>query len=204
MITRARELIDQASDDIGHLVFLCGMKCIDVFQLIQPLCTYKSIPNMLTLFRLLTCPLMILCYLYELPSFCLLLLFLSGCISDYYDGQLARAWKVESNFGRFLDPVADKFVIITTVLLLFDMQKVSLLFVFNIVIRELFVSSLREYFSQQQKIIHVNHIAKWKTAIQMITAFLLLCDISFLQPIYPICTTLTQCITIISGIIYLF
>jgi len=110
------------------------------------------------------------------------ILFVSAAITDWLDGFLARRLKQESAFGQFLDPVADKLLVSSTLLLLAGFDRISrftLIPAIVILCREIMVSGLREYLSELKVNMPVTPLAKWKTAVQMIAiSFLLLGDSS--------------------------
>ena len=127
----------------------------------------KNIPNFLTLIRILLIPVIILFMEIdqELYRWLSLWLYFLACISDFFDGYLARKFELESNFGRFLDPIADKILI------------VSIIFILIIVIREILVSGLRDFFSHSSEKLVVTNLSKWKTLIQMFSlGFLIVSD----------------------------
>ena len=80
----------------------------------------KNIPNFLTLVRILLIPVIILFMEIdeEFYRWLSLLLYFIACISDFFDGYLARKFEIESNFGRFLDPIADKILIVSIIFIL--------------------------------------------------------------------------------------
>ena len=107
-----------------------------------------------------------------------LAIFLAASITDYFDGYLARAWQQTSNIGRMLDPIADKLLVSTCLLLLAaDEDGIagwSLWAAIIILCREILVSGLREYLAALKVSVPVTQLAKWKTTIQMVAiAFLL-------------------------------
>lgn len=144
---------------------------------------YKRLPNYLTYFRVAMIPaLMLVFYIkgeagYVLSS----LLFAIAAITDWLDGYIARAWAAQSTVGRFLDPIADKLLIATALILLVGEGRVDyadghamIVPAIAIVCREILVSGLREFLAEIRVSVPVSHLAKWKTAVQMTAIFLLL------------------------------
>ncbi len=107
-------------------------------------------------------------------------IFVAAAITDFLDGYLARARNQASDFGRFLDPVADKLLIAATLLLLAVFGRMSTLTVIPAVIilsREFLISGLREFLAGRQIEVPVSKLAKWKTTVQMMAiGFLLVGD----------------------------
>lgn len=142
-----------------------------------------NLPNILTLSRILVLPVFIGAFYLpgEYSNYTTLALFLLASITDFFDGYLARAWKQQSNFGRFLDPVADKLLAACSLLMLVHFERIvglSVLAAIIILCREILVSGLREFLGQMNVIVHVSKLAKWKTTFQMAAlCFLLLGEI---------------------------
>ena len=100
-----------------------------------------------------------------------LALFSVACITDFFDGYIARSMNQISNFGRFLDPVADKLLVIAVALMLVGDGRIDGIVIFAalvIMMREILVSGLREYLAELKVRLPVSSLAKWKTVIQMI------------------------------------
>ncbi len=148
-----------------------------------------NLPNMLTYARILAVPLVALCFYLEgrlqssdFARWSALVIFVIASLTDYLDGYLARAWQQTSNIGKMLDPIADKLLVATCLLLLAadtdhrgGIAGWSLWAAIIILCREILVSGLREYLAALKVSVPVTQLAKWKTAIQMIAiAFLLL------------------------------
>jgi len=134
----------------------------------------ERLPNYLTIFRVLCIPIIIINIIPQSFFFnwVAVLLYIIACISDFLDGYLARKFKVESKLGKFLDPIADKILIISVLFILVAIGKINGFFVYPaliIIIREVLVSGLREFFAESKISINVSKIAKWKTLIQMFT-----------------------------------
>lgn len=139
------------------------------------------IPNALTLFRYACVPLLLAAWPWNLWA--ALIIVLLACISDFFDGYLARLWKVESALGRLLDPNADKLIVATALILLCTSGDAPVVAVVLILCRELFVSALREAMIERQIVIHVSTLAKWKTATQMTATLVLMLGAAMQQPI---------------------
>jgi len=130
----------------------------------------KNIPNYLTYFRIAVIPALVLVFFLQgLWSYYLatLLFFLAG-VSDWLDGYLARIWKAQSNIGRFLDPIADKLLVATALMLLVHTDRADLLPAIAILCREILVSGLREFLAETRISVPVSKLAKFKTAAQML------------------------------------
>lgn len=133
-----------------------------------------NVPNILTIFRLIAAPGVGLAYVFfpsPLADWIALTLFVSAAITDYLDGYLARKWNQISKFGRMLDPIADKamVVIALTVLVSLTGQNMFVLIPTVIILfREIFVSGLREFLGADASELRVTKLAKWKTTVQMI------------------------------------
>ena len=104
------------------------------------------------------------------PRWSTLGLYAAACITDFFDGYLARARGEISRFGRFLDPVADKLLIASVILMLCAFDRISgfaILAALVILCREILVSGLREFLATLRAGLPVSSLAKWKTTIQM-------------------------------------
>ena len=145
---------------------------------------FFTIPNIITIARIFSIPFIITCFYVEgfWAHLTATLLFISACLTDFLDGYLARQWKQISAFGRFLDPVADKLLVSTILLMLSGIGIISgvhLIAACIILAREIIVLGLRQFLSEMRMIIPVTRYAKWKTATQMAAIFCLLCSALF-------------------------
>lgn len=143
-----------------------------------------NIPNLLTYARIVAVPVIVLCFFVEgrlessdFARWTGLAIFVVASITDYLDGYLARIWNQTSNIGRMLDPIADKLLIASVLLLMAADGTIagwSIWAAIVILCREILVSGLREYLAALKVAVPVTRIAKWKTTIQMVAiAFLL-------------------------------
>ena len=143
-----------------------------------------NLPNTLTYARILAVPLIVLCFYLEgriRPTdfwrWAALWLFVLASITDYLDGYIARIWEQTSNIGKMLDPIADKLLVSSCLLLLaYDrtIDKWSLWAAIIILCREILVSGLREYLAALKVSVPVTQLAKWKTTIQLLAIGFLL------------------------------
>lgn len=139
-----------------------------------------SLPNVLTYFRILAVPLLVIAFYLEgyVGRWLMLLVFIAASISDFLDGYLARVWQQTSAMGRLLDPIADKLLVATSLILLVANGTIggwSLMAAVVILTREIFVSGLREFLAELRVSVPVTQLAKWKTMMQMVAiGFLLL------------------------------
>ena len=134
----------------------------------------KQIPNFLTSFRCLSSVIVPILIIYgdEIGAIFAPIVFIIAGITDFFDGYLARRFNVTSNFGKIIDPVADKMLIISTLIALsmegfFDYYYTFLPVLF-IVLREIFITGLREQTYNMKISLDVSILAKWKTTIQII------------------------------------
>jgi CDP-diacylglycerol--glycerol-3-phosphate 3-phosphatidyltransferase len=131
-----------------------------------------SFPLFLTLFRLLIAPPIFIIFLprvvhsIQLQSM-LFSLFVVTALTDYFDGFLARRWKQESFIGTLLDPFADKVFLTSLIIPLVYLHRMPVFIAFCIIIRELWVTSLRESASLMGKRINVQNSGKIKTCVQL-------------------------------------
>jgi len=143
-----------------------------------------SIPNILTYWRILAVPLVVLCFFTEghfgasfAARWWAFAIFVIASISDFFDGYLARIWHQTSAFGRMLDPIADKMLVSACLLLLAADETIAgwtLWAAVIILCREILVSGLREYLAELKVGVPVSKLAKWKTTLQMIALSFLL------------------------------
>lgn len=149
---------------------------------------FSDLPNIITIFRVLCIPVIILCLLPQNTFFnwIALIFFGAACISDFFDGYIARKYDLESTLGKFLDPIADKILVISIIFVLVAVSKVSGLLVIPcliIVIREVSVTGLREFFAETKPSINVTNLSKIKTLLQMFSlAFIIIGDDFLLLP----------------------
>lgn len=133
-----------------------------------------TIPNILTILRLLAAPAVPLMFLYfhrPWADWAALTLFLLAAITDWFDGYLARAWNQQSRFGAAMDPIADKAMVVIALVVITGYSGMNpwlILPATVILFREVFVSGLRESLGENASKLAVTKVAKWKTTTQMV------------------------------------
>lgn len=152
-----------------------------------------NVPNVLTLFRILMIPLLVGVFFAKASWLTPLLrgeaatiIFLLAGITDFFDGWLARKLNQVTAFGAFLDPVADKLIVVASLAILLHLRHISPLVAFIIIGREITISALREWMAQigASKSVAVSSLGKFKTAAQMAAIPMLL----WYQPILGVNT----------------
>ncbi len=139
-----------------------------------------NVPTILTLFRIVLIPTLIAVFYLPIPGARAIaaVVFVLAALSDWLDGYLARKLAMTSRFGAFLDPVADKLMIATALIILLQQDPSLLLMLSTVVIvgREITISALREWMAEigKQTSVAVSWTGKVKTAAQMIAVILLL------------------------------
>ena len=170
-----------------------------------------QLPIILTWGRLLSAPLLVAVF-FLTPSpwrdFASAIVFLLAMMTDFWDGFLARRFKISTRFGAFLDPVADKILVVTALLLLLEQERAPFVAVLLIVWREFCVSALREWMASAGKrpVVTVSAVGKWKTGMQTAAIALLLhqADI-FIVPTKAVgaaCLWLATILALWSAILY--
>jgi len=177
----------------------------------------SKLPNILTWTRIFLIPVLVIVFVffpkmeYSRPI-CGFIFWLAG-LTDWLDGTLARRWGQTSNFGAFLDPVADKLLVITSLILILSYDSSLLILFCTLIIigREVTVSALREWMASQglRESVKVNWLGKWKTIFQMGALFALLYRDPFFilnLPTYgigQISIVIAAALALISMIVYL-
>ncbi|MDC0968618.1 MAG: CDP-diacylglycerol--glycerol-3-phosphate 3-phosphatidyltransferase [Alphaproteobacteria bacterium] len=143
-----------------------------------------TIPNIITFIRIILIPIILYLLFSENPNIVLLAggLFIISSISDYFDGYLARVLNQSSKLGTLLDPIADKLLIASVIVVLVDTNVISNLHVIPaiiILLREIAISGLREFLAKMNTDMPVSKLAKYKTTFQMVSLSILIISLGF-------------------------
>jgi CDP-diacylglycerol---glycerol-3-phosphate 3-phosphatidyltransferase len=175
----------------------------------------KHIPNFLTMLRVLLVPVFIWFSFFAAGKYSVIFaagIFIIASITDYYDGMLARRFNVISNFGKIMDPLADKILVVSAMLALsIRFHYIPLAVVIIVIVREVVISIMRSYYSKRNIYIAADFWGKLKTVLQMtgIIAALVYASAIVLFPsfsipifIFSIYFWIVAAVTIFSGINY--
>lgn len=174
-----------------------------------------NLPNRLTLLRMVLVPFLVLfmlCKQIPYSDLFALLVFVIASITDFFDGKIARSRNLVTNFGKFLDPMADKVIVLSAMICLSSVSLCHPVVVIIVASREFMISSLRLVAASQGIVLAAGWSGKVKTASQMISIVVVLAMLSINQffniellivPISNCLMWITAFITVYSGIEYL-
>lgn len=140
-----------------------------------------NLPNKLTLARVMMVPLFVLLFYWDFPAHYLLatLVFVIASITDAVDGHLARKYQLITDFGKFLDPLADKVLVMTAFACFLERQYLNVIVFLLIMIREFMVSALRLVVAGKGTVVPAGFSGKLKTAFTMIALIAYMVYLSF-------------------------
>jgi CDP-diacylglycerol--glycerol-3-phosphate 3-phosphatidyltransferase len=163
-----------------------------------------NLPNRITIFRVFLIPVIFVCLwliildIESLRSHFDLMGWIAGwtftlaSITDFFDGYIARKRGIETVFGSFLDPIADKFLVVSSLVLLHGLGRIPTIVVVILVLRELYMTSLRLLANTEGVTVPVSSLGKWKTGAQMVGIPMLMAN----QPLWGIPLTIIGPISI--------
>lgn len=164
-------------------------------------------PNKLTVLRMILVPFLVLFMLFgwggEANRYICLAIFVTASVTDWFDGYLARKNKLVTNFGKFMDPLADKLLVCSALICLIEQNKLEAWIVIIIIAREFIISGFRLIAAENGVVIAANYWGKFKTVSQMIMIILLILDLGgVFQILSEIFIWLSVALTVISLITY--
>ena len=166
-------------------------------------------PNKLTIARMIIVPFLVIFLLTgwggEANRYISLTLFVVASVTDWFDGYLARKNNLVTNFGKFMDPLADKLLVCSAMICMIDPKRLPAWFVIIIIAREFIISGFRLIAAENGIVIAANYWGKFKTASQMIMIILLILHFDGIFVILEqIFIWLSLALTIISLITYIW
>ncbi len=129
-----------------------------------------NLPNRITVIRIILIPVIVICLMIKGTFFnwFAALTFVVAAFSDFLDGYIARKQKIVTVFGSQLDHIADKFLVVSSLIMLQDAGRLAGYIVIILVLREMYITALRLFAAQEGFSVPVDKLGKWKTATQMI------------------------------------
>jgi CDP-diacylglycerol--glycerol-3-phosphate 3-phosphatidyltransferase len=139
----------------------------------------KKLPMWLTFSRMAVCPLFIPLIRANTPAanWIAAVLFIAASFTDYFDGAAARRYNAISNMGKFMDPIADKVLVATVLIMLVPAYRVGPELVLVLLARDIIIGGIRSVAAADNVIIDAKAAGKWKTAMQMVAIPLILISV---------------------------
>ena len=140
-----------------------------------------NLPNKLTMFRVILIPFFVLFMLVDITTvdkWIALAIFIVASLTDLLDGKIARKYNLVTNFGKFMDPLADKLLVCSALICLVELAKLPAWMVIVIIAREFIISGFRLIASDNNVVIAASYWGKFKTTFQMIMVCLMIVDLS--------------------------
>lgn len=142
-----------------------------------------NLPNKLTIFRVILVPFFVFFMLFNPDNIIYRLIaeafFCIAALTDLFDGKIARKYNLITNFGKFMDPLADKLLVCSALICLVSIGQIDAWIVIVIIAREFIVSGLRLIASDKGVVIAASWWGKWKTTFQMIMIIVLILNLSY-------------------------
>lgn len=166
-----------------------------------------NLPNKLTTFRVILIPFFVFFLLTDLVGawgkWIALSIFIVASLTDFLDGYLARKYNLVTNFGKFMDPLADKLLVCSAMICLIEKGAIPSWIVTIIITREFIISGFRLIASDNGVVIAASYWGKFKTVFQMVMICLMIADISQIAIVTTIVMYIALALTIISLVDYL-
>ena len=165
-----------------------------------------NLPNKLTMFRVILIPFFVLFLLVDITyadKWIALAIFIVASLTDLLDGKIARKYDLVTNFGKFMDPLADKLLVCSALICLVSLEKIPAWIVIIIIAREFIISGFRLVASDNGVVIAASYWGKFKTTFQMVMICLMIADIEALQLLTVIVMWAALILTVVSLVDYL-
>ena len=167
-----------------------------------------NLPNKLTMLRVIMIPFFVLFMLVNITGpadkWIALALFVIASLTDLLDGKIARKYNLVTNFGKFMDPLADKLLVCSAMICLIPLGRIPAWIVCIIVAREFAISGFRLIAAEKGTVIAASYWGKFKTTFQMIMVILMLADIPQLHTLTQVIMWIATILTIVSLVDYIY
>ena len=165
-----------------------------------------NLPNKLTIFRVILIPFFIIALLVPgIPAgnWNALAIFIVASLTDLLDGKIARNYNLVTNFGKFMDPLADKLLVCSALICLVELSRIPSWMVVIIIAREFTISGFRLIAADNGVVIAASYWGKFKTTFQMIAVCLMIANIPVLSLLTTVITWIAVILTVVSLVDYL-
>lgn len=166
-----------------------------------------NLPNKLTVLRVLMIPFFVVFMLFPIAGtydkWIALGLFIIASLTDMLDGKIARKYNLVTNFGKFMDPLADKLLVCSALICLIDTGAIPSWMVIVIIAREFIISGFRLIASDNGVVIAASYWGKFKTVFQMVMICLMIADLEVLALVTDIVMWIALILTVVSLLDYL-
>lgn len=166
-----------------------------------------NLPNKLTVLRVIMIPFfvffMLTDYAGAASKWIALAIFIIASLTDMLDGKIARKYNLVTNFGKFMDPLADKLLVCAAMICLVEMGKLASWMVIIIISREFIISGFRLIAADNGVVIAASYWGKFKTVFQMVMICLLIADIAAIAVVTTVVTWIALILTVVSLVDYL-
>lgn len=165
-----------------------------------------NLPNKLTIFRVILIPFFVVLLLFDLTTYdkwIALGIFIVASLTDFLDGYIARKYNLVTNFGKFMDPLADKLLVCSAMICLVELARIPAWVVIVIIAREFIISGFRLVASDNGVVIAASYWGKFKTTFQILMICLMIADLEPLAIVTQIVMWVALALTVISLVDYL-
>ena len=165
-----------------------------------------NLPNKLTMFRVILIPFFIVFLLIPITPYdkwIALAIFVIASLTDLLDGKIARKYNLVTNFGKFMDPLADKLLVCSALICLIELDKIPSWMVIIIIAREFIISGFRLVASDNGVVIAASYFGKFNTTFQMLAVCLMIADLPALHVVTQVVLWIAVILTVVSLIDYL-
>ena len=165
-----------------------------------------NLPNKLTMFRVILIPFFIVFLLIPITPYDKWIapaIFVIASLTDLLDGKIARKYNLVTNFGKFMDPLADKLLVCSALICLIELDKIPSWMVIIIIAREFIISGFRLVASDNGVVIAASYFGKFKTTFQMLAVCLMIADLPALHVVTQVVLWIAVILTVVSLIDYL-
>ena len=165
-----------------------------------------NLPNKLTMFRVILIPFFVVFLLVDITLYdkwIALAIFIIASLTDLLDGKIARKYNLVTNFGKFMDPLADKLLVCSALICLVALDKIPAWMVIVIIAREFIISGFRLIASDNGVVIAASYWGKFKTTFQMVMICLMIADIAAIRMLTIVVMWVAVVLTVVSLVDYL-